>query len=267
MRGVEILFLFFGDDHERYNLLKELGCSVYKLKDYEYKAIRDICVISDGNEILHGKASVRTARKSEAVYGNFYISPIDYSMINNLEERFSELFIREKGAFKPNIVEVANEDLIQRVRNVKFYCNKNIQIKEIDISKTIPTSSFVVPFKLRQAENLISFYEERGWKLFRPCGIKLKNQKVSLVVPPVIEEHKGKWYVVEGHSRIYTLKKMGVERVTVVFVSDVTTELPKLPTKWTSVIVADQKKEDRNHELARYIETSVHKDIWSVNQN
>lgn len=165
--------------------------------------------------------------------------------------------------YTPTIVEASDEELISRLRNVKFYRNSQISIEDVKIEDVNPVSSFVVRYKLNHAYKLIQLYEEKDWKLFRPSGIKLANGNISLIVPPVIEEHDGHLYVYEGHSRLYMLKEMGHKKVKAVVVRKVSAELPMKPTTWRKVKIVDEKIELRNVQLARYIETTVHSEVWS----
>ncbi|HEY6803602.1 MAG TPA: hypothetical protein VI306_08490 [Pyrinomonadaceae bacterium] len=86
---------------------------------------------------------------------------------------------------------VKEEDLISKLKNVRFYGSASIKFEDVKVDEVYPVSHHVVSFKLIQIKELIGIYKEKGWALFHPCAIKLKNGKESIVIPPVLEEHDG----------------------------------------------------------------------------
>lgn len=264
-RDVSVTVVYFEEFHERYNLLKLLGC-VVKRVEINSEQQRMAGVFTDSNQILTCRATVRTGRPSEAIFGRYYFSSLDFAIIRSTAAHLRQEYgaTLEPDAYRPQIVEVPDEDLIERLRNVRFYERAQIQIKNISISDTRPVSSFVVRYKLNQVLEVIRLYEDNGWALFRPAGILLENGMTSLIVPPIVEEHDGQLYVAEGHSRLYALAQRGQETARVVIVRDVSADLPMQPTRWRNVIVGEEKNEKRDPQLARYIETATHVGIWSV---
>lgn len=106
-------------------------------------------------------------------------------------------------------------------------------------------------------------YLQNGWALFRPAGITLANGKTSLLNPPVVEEHRGKLYVAEGHHHLYTLQRDGVKSTRVAVAQGIKVDLPMSPTSWRRAKLVSEEREKGNPQIARYIETHCQQGLWS----
>ncbi len=255
---------YFDEFHERYRLLEMLGCQVTKL-DSQQERDRFCGLLSDPEDILNCRATVRTARKNEAIYGRHYFSALDFGVILASCLHLRNLLPDDRGVAAshiPELVEVEETVVLALLRAVRFYDRANFAFEEVSISDTRPVSSYVSKFKLQQASDIVQLYDERGWSLFRPCGMTLQNGNTSVWVPPVLEEHDGELYIAEGHSRLFTLRKRAIKSVRAIVVRGVAADLPMKPTVWRKVSVVDEKREKGNPQLARYIETSTHLGVW-----
>ncbi|HMT09673.1 MAG TPA: hypothetical protein PKA82_16865 [Pyrinomonadaceae bacterium] len=268
-KGVAVKVIYYNDEHERHYLLKLLGCKVYRanpgVKESSFQA-----VIADPNEIFHCRAIIRNPReKGKDTYGRYYFGSHDYFAIRSLAILFERLKEESEERFadethgEPQLEELKEDFLFQRLKRVKFYTNAELSLEEVNPFEVLPTSGFVVPFKLNQVREVLRIHKEEGWSLFKIYGVKLGNGNVSVVVPPVVEEHDGRFYLAEGHSRFYTARQMNIKSVIAVVVRGVKEPLPRRPTKWSLVEVADEKKDTRDIELARYIESHAHYGTWS----
>lgn len=268
-RNREISVAYFQEFHERYKLLELLGCNVVKLLS-DKERDRFCGVLSDADDILNCRATVRTARKSEAIYGRHYFSALDFGVISASTSHLRALLRGVspsptppvENKYVPQFVEVAESEVLSRLKAVRFYDRAQFSFQDVSVADTHPVSSFVSRFKLNQVKDIIRLYEEKGWALFRPSGITLSNGKTSILVPPILEEHDGAFYVAEGHTRLFALRDMGIRTVRAVLIRGVSAELPMTPTTWRKVSVLSEKREKGNPQLARYIETGMHAGVW-----
>ena len=269
-KDVPVTVLYFGHEHERYNLLKLLGCKVRRTSPDDDIA-RMSGIFSDALNPRMAKATMKVTRSSEidGFSARHYCAPNDFSMICSARkylEKYVDGDTLKSSGFVPRIVEVSDEEIIEAVKQTPLYKSARVQFEELKIASMIPTSKYVIRFKYEQASDLIDFYQSKDWLLFRPCGIYLANDKVSYMVPPVVEQHGRKQFVVEGHSRLLALRNRGVEKAKVIVVTDVSAKLATSSTKWRTVRLSDEKVEQRDSTLARYIESSTHKGIWSAKE-
>jgi hypothetical protein len=273
-RNCKISVGFFHENHERYRLLELLGCEVVKLVS-EKESDRFVGVLSDPDDILNCRATVRTARQSETIYGRHYFSALDYWAITAsnahirgvLRSHNQNASASIASRHAPQFVEVADADVLALLKNVRFYDRAQLSFQDVVIAETRPVSSFVSRFKLNQVQSIIRLYEEKGWALFRPCGVTLANGNTSPLIPPVVEEHDGSLYVAEGHTRLFLLRRKGIKTVRAVVVRGVETDLPMTPTTWRRVDIVDDKREKGDPRLARYIETSTHSGVWAKSKD
>jgi hypothetical protein len=250
--------------HERYRLLELLGCRVHRVE-----AVNVEGVLADPAEIRHARALLRCPRPSENIAGRYYHSSPDWFAINSsFQSALTSMVIApdtEGEEFAPQLQAVPHETLIGALTRVPFYRDARVTIEEVSLNDTFPSSRFIARYKLIQVAKLVEVFEQERWPLFRPCGIALANAKTSLVIPPVLEEHDGKLYVAEGHTRLYFLRtRLQHSKVVAAVVRGVTKPLPLEPTHWRNVTEVDLKDEHRNAELARYIESSTHQGVWSA---
>jgi len=263
-RGVKIEVMCIDGTHERYRLLEYLGCTVHRVASVPVSG-----VLSDAGDILHSRVAMECPRRQrENIFGRYYYGSLDWHAINSVDTRFSAAIpttdraLAVGDAYVPDLVEVQDDLLVERLSRVRAYDGSKIALEDVAIGTLFPVSTQVLKYKLLQVEHLLHMYQSRGWSLFRSCGIELKNGEISLLVPPVIEEHDGKLCIAEGHTRLYRLRQKGVTTVRVAVVRSVAQRLPMPPGKWSDVEVTDDKTERRDAQFARYIETTTHKNIW-----
>jgi hypothetical protein len=167
----------------------------------------------------------------------------------------------------PKIVSVKTEELVELIRKGRYYRDAGITVEDIEIAQTRPIARIVETAKVSQAKRVIKFYEQKKWSLFEPSAVVLANGKDSFIIPPVLEEgDDGTFTVIEGHSRIFALRKLKRNKVKAVVVRGVEAETPDSPVKWSAVVICDQKQPVGRADLARRIETDTHRGIWHLSQ-
>lgn len=269
-RNCAVSVIYSQEPHERYRLLELIGCEVVKITS---KTEKDhfVGVLSDPDHLINCRATIRTASLGEAVYGRYYFSAFDHYVISaswsHLKNIMRSIALEPQQTalplkYLPTFVEVSNEEIITRLKTVRFYNHAQISMQEVHISDTRPVSRFIPRFKYYQVQEIIRLYQEKGWALFRPSGFVLASGKTSILVPPVLEEHEGVLYVAEGHTRLYAMLESGQKTIFAIVVRGVSTSLPMEPTTWGKVTLVDEKKKEGDIKLARSIETCTHARVW-----
>lgn len=270
-REVTIDVIYYSSYHERYHLLELLGCSIYHV-DPEMTRLPIEGALVDPNQILFCCAALHNPREKENVYAKYYFGSADHYVIRSTYQQSSDMIEQaskhseastdNEPKFVPEVVPIDEQELLARMRNVRFYGSATIRFEDVEVQEVYPVTDHVLRFKISQIKHLFRIYKEKGWELFHPCAVTLQNGKKSIIIPPVIEEHGGRLYIAEGHSRFYVLRELGIKRVKAIVVRGVTQQLPRNPTKWRSVRVVDQQYEYGVLEFARHIETTVHQNVW-----
>jgi len=269
-KNVKVKVINFKDFRERYRLLQYLGCEVFMCSGVQDED-RFACVLMDPTDVRGGRAIAYSLRRREKdnIFGRYYLNYIDYYTIVGLYNHVNSLInsgsCRSLGVVdhKPRFQRYQDALLIGKMKKCRFYQGADIKIEEVNVNKIVPLSRYIYKYKLSQLNDFLGYYKERGWAYFTSIGITLSNGKVSPIVPPVVEQRNGKYYIVEGHTRIYKMRELGERRIRAVVVRNVNEPFPSSPTKWKKISVDYDKHQERNPEYARYIESGVHKGIWS----
>jgi hypothetical protein len=266
-KGVRIDVACTDGTHERYRLLENLGCRVFRFDGPELPISG---ALADPDEILHSRAALECPRRQrENIFGRYYYGSLDWPVISAAASRMRAEAIKQNvqpsgdEEFVPDLVEAQDGEVLARLAEVRAYQGAKFEIEEVEIDELHPISTQVLTYKLKQVDQILHLYETKGWNFFRSCGLSLKNGKVSLLVPPVIEVHSGKLCVAEGHTRLYRLRQRKVNKAKVVVVRSVALQLPAKPSDWSHIKIQDDKTERRDAQFARYIETTTHRNIWS----
>ncbi len=268
-KGINVDVLCTDGTHERYTLLENLGCNVRRSSSSAPWS----GALSDPDEILLCQAITENPRSArDNIYGRIYSGSVDWHSISALRLQLGNSFRAgsldgkdRRDNFKPELVEADDGILFERLKRVRAYTTAQFERKDVIIEDLRPVATQVVRYKLAQVDHLLRLYEEKGWLFFRTCGIMLRNGEVSLLIPPVLEEHDGDLCVTEGHTRLFRLRQRGEKKVSAVVVRSVVDRLPSPPSRWAAVEVADDRTEKREPQFARYIETTTHKHIWVTN--
>lgn len=271
LRGLSINILYQGDFHQRYNLLEFLGCNVFRKETKKKKDIAGILI--DPTDYFYSQAIILTPINEYGVYAKIYKASHDQFIINSVRAKI--LNIIEKSTeqentshqkyFRLRVTKVPIDKIFKKLSEVKFYQNCTFSYDEIQISKISPTTNEVVKHRFEQINDLIEIYMKNSWVLFKPVALRLRNKKESIIVPPIIEKHNNKYYLIEGHTRLYTLQKRNINKAYCIIVNGVQTELSTKPCRWKDVKIVEQRALFGDISLARHIERSCHSGAWETN--
>jgi len=191
-------------EHEafRVRFLESLGITVNILDDLPFRGF-----VIDGISQDNCQAIIINSNSQVSHYhSKQYIGIEDYEAIYVLREKlFSSV-----ANLKPN---VRYDLVIERgkpsdygplLKTIKEYNNStiDIDIKNIPIENITFLTKYVLGFKYRQIHSLFDLFSRFGFEPFEATRLMLNNDKYTLVTPPVLEHVDGKYYLIEGNTRL-----------------------------------------------------------------
>jgi hypothetical protein len=164
-------------------------------------------------------------------------------------------------------------DLVKRLVNIRQYADDKrvkITIEDIDVTKIRFLTKYIKSYKYTQIGRFIELYEEDNMEFFECAEITYTSENGSFkmpITPPLVEEHGGLYYLIEGNSRLtYLIKERKAEKVKLLVVCGVTTPLPSTGRfESQAVIISDEDKkgdiryEQWSYNRFRHIEETVRK--------
>lgn len=268
-KGVEISILYNGDNlPSRHNFLTALGCKFCHLDEKD--RVDYSCVIKDPKRksscsiiLLNSDTAI------DGVFASYYDKPFHYEIIQRFYRNLNSKLYKLKAivGYHPVLVKVSEEELIKELRKVKFYSGRDveIQMKKVEISDVIPHQNHIRRYKLNQVKSTKALFNEHTFDLYEPIGVKLKNGKISLIIPPVLELKKdGLLHAAEGHTRIFDARRSKILNLNCVIIKNVDSPLPAKAESWASLEIIDKnisnediyRENDAN--LTRWIDSATH---------
>jgi len=166
--------------------------------------------------------------------------------------------------------EAGYDKLVERLRTIEHYAPPEVKFSmaEIPVSDLVFLTKYVKSYKYNQISRIFDIYDQYTLELFGAVQIEYQNANphVSMpITPPVVEEIGGKYYIIEGNSRLtYMIRERKLSSVKVIVVKNVAAPLPS-SKKFTAkqILISDDDKkgadrfEDFNYRLYRKIEEAV----------
>lgn len=164
-----------------------------------------------------------------------------------------------------NFMAVPTDKIIERIKEEPIYRAADIQFEKVDIESLQFMNPYIRALKYRQIDLLFQKYKKKELKPFSPSAFYF-GKKESLVGPPVVEEHNGRFYVIEGNTRFLYAYKHGIRQLHVLVVRNVTQPIPcdinhtyriqdiRLSDK---KVAAEQRYKDFDYHLFRHIEQNL----------
>ncbi len=271
-KGVKIYIFYKRNEGEknkhRLNLLKNIGCYVEVLVPEESLDLSG--VFADPNSEANCRMIINNNRAElHGVIASYYHSSYDYHVIHSITNSVKNIYIRDKKIdfdFAPSYHRVDIDYVRKRMKgNIPFYQHKRIKIhlEDVEIDDAVPHIGYIHNYKIKQIKLLNKIYEQNDFSLYEPLGIKLMNGKFSLILPPVLEQKKGRRHLLEGHTRFFVGISDRTKKVKAIVVTEVDESLPSSPKKWkdVKVIYGDEDPIDifrgNKQDMLRNIESLV----------
>lgn len=169
-----------------------------------------------------------------------------------------------------NLSDAGYDQLIDRLKTIEQYSSPEVRFSmaEIPVGDLVFLTKYVKSYKYNQISRLFDIYDSNGLELFGPVNVEYNNGNSCIampITPPVVEEINGKYYIIEGNSRLtYMTRERKLNSVKVIIVKNVAAALPsskKFTAKQVLISDDDKKGADRfenfDYSLYRKIEETV----------
>lgn len=170
--------------------------------------------------------------------------------------------------FIPRLVTYDKEKLESQLKqNEGFYRATGVTLtleSNVEIDSFQMCSRYMRQYKFTQIGNLVEMYKKEGLDLFGPIAVELKDKSLSLITPPVVEEHGSTRVVIEGHTRSLFCYLNGMNSIMCLVARNVNAQLPADPVeiKLARVVSQELKPEERmknlRYNLMRRVEKAMH---------
>ncbi|MDJ1478857.1 hypothetical protein QNI16_00090 [Cytophagaceae bacterium YF14B1] len=250
----------------RRRFLESFGCHVFTEDTIPFKG-----VIINGNAqnalavIIEDSPDGNFAHAAQLYTNkdNELISILRSEIISMLRIKTNTIYLRNSN-YQPSIRSIAHNEIFTLLKNVSQYKNASFSVAKINIREILFLTKYVRGYKYRQIRTLVKHFTETGLNLFEPAKLILKDEKYTVICPPILESHSNDLYVIEGNTRLTYCYRNGIEEAFVIVVNNVNVELPSSDkVKVNEVVLTDITKigKDRynnfDYKKFRDIERSV----------
>ena len=129
--------------------------------------------------------------------------------------------------------------IISMIQQEPLYQGADISFETVRLKDVKFLTKFVLNYKYINIDLIYQLYQDAVLPPFSAASVEL-GQKESLVGPPVLEEHNGKLYVIEGNTRCFYCIRNGIESIVAIVVRNVTVPLPTSGRfKYEEIILSD----------------------------
>lgn len=254
-----IQYKYAEEETARRRMLIAMGCKVVEIDHMTVKGF-----FFYNNDLWSG---ITFEKEKNSFLGKYYNSPLDSPLIKEWILKYK----KEAGEYKNNkrvaigIRETDEKYLTNLLRNESTYSEADLSFEQIDLDKVLFLNPFIRALKYKQIKQMFDMYGENIAK-FGAASFIFPNGKESVIGPPVVEEHNGKYYVIEGNTRCIYAYRHGIKRLKMVVARNVCQPLPCKEDdtyRISQVLISDQKLEGEtryngfDYSLFRHIEKSL----------
>jgi len=224
------------DEDARRRMLRYMGCEVFevqttlpligyfvKRKNDKWEAI----ISSDNSE-----------------KGKYYHLEVDKPLIVTAFKSITSNVPTLGAPFNPlggkiSLLPVAEQVVLSKIQNDPLYRGASLSYETINLKDVMFLTQYVLNYKYINIELIYSLYQDAGLEPFSAATVVM-GQKDSLVGPPVLEEHQGVLYVIEGNTRCFYSMREGNTTLEAIVVRNVAAPLPTSGRfKFEDIILTD----------------------------
>lgn len=243
----------------RRRMLKAMGCMVQERSHLTVKGF-----FFQSREKWSG---IVYNKEIDSFSGKYYNNSLDSPLIKEWVMKYKKDFpdIVNKKKIGISIKSIPDEMLFALLRNEQTYTNANLSFQTIDLKDILFLNPYIRALKYKQIQPLFDLYGEQISQ-FGAATLIFPNGKESVIGPPLVEEHNGKYYLIEGNTRCVYAFRHGIQKLKMVVAKDVQQPLPCQSDETYSiseVLISDKKLkgnaryEGFDYALFRHIEASI----------
>ena len=249
------------EEEARLRMLKAMGCVLCEVKKLPMYGF----FFSDNN-IWSGI----TYQKEENVFKgaflkNHILDPIISELLTKLKQE-NNIIIRNNTTLKIDISQISENEIINMLKNEVIYKSADLSYEDVEMSKLYLMNPFIRALKYKQISLLFDVYGNSQIDKFGSAAFVFNNGKDSIIGPPLVEEHNGKLYVIEGNTRCTYAYRHGMKSLRMVVARNVNKPLPCNPDDISTVdqvnitdkkISGNERYEGFDYSLFRHIEKAL----------
>ena len=248
---------FEEEEYARRRMLSSMGCQLYEVEKSPTRAF-----VFKTKSTLTG---IVYGVNGGVFEGRCYHSIVDGQLLSGLVCSFPYTL---RTPDRKISIEAINEqkiiDLLQS--NVEQYRKAKICFQSIKLDDILFMNPFIRALKYRQIQQMFDLYGSLDIDKFSSASLRFPDGKESVIGPPVVEKHGGKYYLIEGNTRCIYAYRHGIKSLKMVVVEGVEAQLPcKIDHIYNNhqVLISDQKLEaegrysEFNKQLFRHIEAGL----------
>lgn len=250
-------------------VLKGLGVEVVESSELEFETF-----LFCKNSTPHSAFVLSPERKEDkkSYFAVQYNKTFDLIVLEWLKASLLQLNTNNSKPTPASITfsEAGYDTLIERLKTIEQYSPSEVKFSmaEIPVKDLVFLTKYVKSYKYNQISRLFDIYDSNALELFGAVQIEYKGSDSAItmpITPPVVEEIGGKYYIIEGNSRLtYMIRERKLSSVKVIVAKNVAAPLPS-SKKFTAkqILISDDDKkgadrfEDFDYRLYRKIEESV----------
>lgn len=194
----------------------------------------------------------------------YYHGLTDSELIKSWIDKLKKQVRNNNSKASPiSIKSVSQEVIVEKLRNDAIYEYADFNFETIELGKISFMNPFIRSLKYKQIEVLFDLYTSKNLPPFSPAALLFRNEKESLVGPPVVELRNGKYYLIEGNTRCVYAYRHGIKELQMLVVKNVQAPIPcdaEIEYKVSKILVSDreitrkQRYKDFDYTLFRHIE-------------
>lgn len=213
-----------------------------------------------------------TFKKEDQTFNGTYfknriLDPIISELLDKLK-RDNNITVNSKSntTAKISIRPVQESEIIGKLRNEAIYATADLSFEEVKLSELCFMNPLIRALKYKQISLLFDAYGSKQIDQFGSAAFVFNNGKESLIGPPLVEEHNGKKYVIEGNTRCSYAYRHGMNTLRMVVARNVSKQLPCSQDDVSTIeqiIITDKKVsgneryENFDYTLFRHVEAAL----------
>ena len=249
------------EEKSRNRMLKAMGCILC-----EVEALPMYGFFFSDNNIWSGITYQKDDKGfNGAFFKNHIFDPIISELLTKLKQENNLLFgnnILPKIGFR----QISEGEIINMLKNEVIYESADLSYEDVELSKLYLMNPFIRALKYKQISLLFDVYGSNQIDRFGSAAFVFNNGKDSIIGPPLVEEHNGKLYVIEGNTRCTYAYRHGMKSLRMVVARKVNKPLPCNPDDISTVdqvnitdkkISGNERYEAFDYSLFRHIEKAL----------
>jgi predicted acylesterase/phospholipase RssA len=241
-------------------LLRNIGVSVTEVPDLPFRGF-----LLNGADPRDPTAVIYSTRRNDYLpTAVCYDGQHHYDVVSAFHQRAVSL-LGPSDTYNPSIVPYDAEQLCAMLKQVAQYRSPGVavSVETVRVKDLLMVSQYIREWKYRQMDRLIGVYQSQGFELFAPLAVRLKDDTLSIIGPPVVEESNTQFAIIEGHTRCTHCRINKAESVRAVVVRGLAGDQKQLPAPPVPIaygtIVSRRRPQKRwEYQFLRRIEEALH---------